>query len=109
MPRCSAFKKDYGGVTGGRGSGGVGGGSDDGGSQHSSDITMTTMTTTGLADMSCGGIVKPDIVFFGEALPKRFFQYFFDFPRADLLIVMGTSLEVQYNNSTTIITSLEVQ
>ena len=22
----------------------------------------------------CGGIVKPDIVFFGEALPKRFFQ-----------------------------------
>lgn len=43
----------------------------------------------------CGGIVKPDVVFFGEALPKRFFQYFFDFPRADLLIVMGTSLEVE--------------
>ena len=23
---------------------------------------------------SCGGLVKPDIVFFGEALPSRFFD-----------------------------------
>ena len=43
-----------------------------------------------------GGLVKPDIVFFGEQLPARFFQCAMtDFPKADLLIVMGTSLVVQ--------------
>jgi len=43
-----------------------------------------------------GGLVKPDIVFFGEALPDRFHTLMQeDFPRADLLIVMGTSLKVQ--------------
>ena len=40
------------------------------------------------------GLVKPDVVFFGEDLPKRFYLYLQDFPRADLLFVMGTSLEV---------------
>ncbi|XP_075044084.1 NAD-dependent protein deacetylase sirtuin-3-like [Mixophyes fleayi] len=44
---------------------------------------------------SCGGLIKPDIVFFGEQLPPRFFLHLTDFPRADLLIVMGTSLEVE--------------
>jgi NAD-dependent deacetylase sirtuin 2 len=40
--------------------------------------------------------VKPDIVFFGENLPARFFQQMvLDFPKCDLLIVMGTSLQVQ--------------
>ncbi|XP_033636795.1 NAD-dependent protein deacetylase sirtuin-2-like isoform X2 [Asterias rubens] len=44
----------------------------------------------------CGGLVKPDIVFFGEALPLRFSSLVMeDFPRCDLLIVMGTSLVVQ--------------
>jgi len=42
------------------------------------------------------GIVKPDIVFFGEMLPERF-QMFADrdFEQADLLIIMGSSLVVQ--------------
>ncbi|XP_072277849.1 NAD-dependent protein deacetylase sirtuin-3, mitochondrial [Pyxicephalus adspersus] len=44
---------------------------------------------------SCGGLIKPDIVFFGEQLPARFFLHLTDFPSADLLIVMGTSLEVR--------------
>ena len=40
--------------------------------------------------------MKPDIVFFGESLPQRFFQYMAsDFSKADLLIVLGTSLTVQ--------------
>eukprot|EP00794_Sanderia_malayensis_P019945 gene19945-21898_t len=44
----------------------------------------------------CSGIVKPDIVFFGESLPERFFKLSqSDFPKCDLLIVMGTSLVVQ--------------
>lgn len=41
------------------------------------------------------GLVKPDIVFFGENLPSRFFRCIPDLKTADLLIVMGTSLQVQ--------------
>jgi NAD-dependent SIR2 family protein deacetylase len=45
---------------------------------------------------SCGGLVKPDITFFGEALPARFHRRrLTDLAQADLLIVMGTSLLVQ--------------
>uniref|UniRef100_A0A8C5DSV0 NAD-dependent protein deacetylase n=1 Tax=Gouania willdenowi TaxID=441366 RepID=A0A8C5DSV0_GOUWI len=44
---------------------------------------------------TCKGVVKPDIVFFGEELPRHFLKYLTDFPLADLLIVMGTSLEVE--------------
>ncbi|XP_074660902.1 NAD-dependent protein deacetylase sirtuin-3-like [Tubulanus polymorphus] len=44
---------------------------------------------------SCSGVIKPDIVFFGEDLPKRFYYYLRDFPQADLLLVLGTSLEVE--------------
>lgn len=41
------------------------------------------------------GVVKPDITFFGEALPSRFGQLVEpDMKACDLLIVMGTSLEV---------------
>ena len=44
---------------------------------------------------SCDGIVKPDIVFFGEALPENFgFLSARDFRKCDLLIVAGTSLTV---------------
>lgn len=45
---------------------------------------------------SCSSPVKPDIVFFGERLPDRFFQLSEeDFARCDLLIIIGTSLQVQ--------------
>ncbi|KAK2853623.1 hypothetical protein Q5P01_006284 [Channa striata] len=44
---------------------------------------------------TCKGVVKPDIVFFGEELPRHFLKYLVDFPLADLLIIMGTSLEVE--------------
>lgn len=44
----------------------------------------------------CEGIVKPDIVFFGENLPVSFYSSpEEDFKECDLLIIMGTSLEVQ--------------
>ena len=43
-----------------------------------------------------GGLVKPDIVFFGEQLPTRFHKLLEeDFHKCDLLIVMGTSLKVR--------------
>jgi len=44
----------------------------------------------------CNHVVKPDVVFFGENLPPRFFDCMGkDFPECDLLIIMGTSLVVQ--------------
>ncbi|KAF8157982.1 DHS-like NAD/FAD-binding domain-containing protein [Crassisporium funariophilum] len=42
----------------------------------------------------CGGLVKPDIVFFGEGLPLNFIRSVPNMRKADLLIVMGTSLTV---------------
>jgi len=43
-----------------------------------------------------GGLVKPNIVFFGEQLPARFFEAAEDdLPEAEAMIVMGTSLKVQ--------------
>ncbi|XP_063831498.1 NAD-dependent protein deacetylase sirtuin-2-like [Ostrinia nubilalis] len=44
----------------------------------------------------CPGVVKPDIVFFGESLPERFQRCLHeDFGQCDMLIIMGSSLEVQ--------------
>lgn len=41
------------------------------------------------------GVIKPDVVLFGEGLPSEFWKYLTDFPKCDLLIIMGTSLVVQ--------------
>jgi len=44
---------------------------------------------------ACGGLVKPEIVFFGENLPQRFFELRKqDLPKAKFLVVLGTSLQV---------------
>ena len=46
-------------------------------------------------EVGCDELVKPDIVFFGEALPQRFNRLAAtDFDDCDLLIVAGTSLAV---------------
>eukprot|EP01119_Soliformovum_irregulare_P015441 TRINITY_DN4347_c0_g1_i2.p1 TRINITY_DN4347_c0_g1~~TRINITY_DN4347_c0_g1_i2.p1 ORF type:complete len:776 (+),score=247.52 TRINITY_DN4347_c0_g1_i2:101-2428(+) len=43
----------------------------------------------------CGGVVRPDVVLFGEQLPPSFLDARHDdFAKCDLLIVMGTSLVV---------------
>ncbi|EMD39911.1 hypothetical protein CERSUDRAFT_112158 [Gelatoporia subvermispora B] len=44
---------------------------------------------------NCEGLVKPDIVFFGESLPPLFHQSIPKLRNADLLFVIGTSLTVQ--------------
>jgi NAD-dependent SIR2 family protein deacetylase len=41
-----------------------------------------------------GGIIKPDIIFFGEKISKSFNKRFAKINEADLVIVMGTSLKV---------------
>ncbi|XP_015461636.3 NAD-dependent protein deacetylase sirtuin-3 isoform X1 [Astyanax mexicanus] len=43
----------------------------------------------------CSATVKPSVVFFGEDLPETYFQHAQDFPKADLLIIMGTSLQIE--------------
>ncbi|PSS03186.1 NAD-dependent deacetylase sirtuin-2 [Coniella lustricola] len=45
-------------------------------------------------DKKCNGYVKPDIVFFGESLPKAFNDNRHLPAKADLVLVMGTSLTV---------------
>ncbi|XP_059926923.1 NAD-dependent protein deacetylase sirtuin-3, mitochondrial isoform X1 [Gadus macrocephalus] len=59
------------------------------------DLRSDVMKGTVPKCPTCKGVVKPDIVFFGEELPNNFFKYIRDFPLADLLIIMGTSLEVE--------------
>jgi len=44
---------------------------------------------------SCGGKLRPDVVLFGEMLPERVWQQVLDAIRsADLLLVIGSSLQV---------------
>lgn len=42
----------------------------------------------------CGGLLKPDVVLFGEILPPTFGEAIDEIARCDLLWVLGTSLEV---------------
>ncbi|KAF4660212.1 NAD-dependent protein deacetylase sirtuin-2 [Perkinsus olseni] len=45
--------------------------------------------------LKCGGLVKPDVTFFGEKIRTQYQDMVCDdFPRCDLLIVVGTSLRV---------------
>lgn len=44
---------------------------------------------------TCNSTIKPDVVLFGEGLPNTFWKNLTDFPKCDLLIIMGTSLVVQ--------------
>ncbi len=44
----------------------------------------------------CGGLVKPDIVFYGENLDEALLnQAFADMEKAELVLVLGSSLTVQ--------------
>lgn len=45
-------------------------------------------------DKECNGLVKPDIVFFGEALPRAFSEESHKAVMADLALIIGTSLQV---------------
>ncbi|XP_067831025.1 LOW QUALITY PROTEIN: NAD-dependent protein deacetylase sirtuin-2 [Heptranchias perlo] len=65
--------------------------------QYNLDWMKTQIFTKPLPKCKeCNSIVKPDIVFFGDSLPQQFFATMeSDFPKCDLLIIMGTSLQVQ--------------
>jgi len=67
------------------------------GAAYSQDFTReAVMSGTPAKCRLCRSLVKPNIVFFGESLPERFFTLCSsDLAEADLLIVMGSSLQVQ--------------
>jgi len=56
---------------------------------------VEAMTIPHCLQKSCNGLVKPEIVFFGEQLPAEFFASRQLPAKADLCIVLGTSLTVQ--------------
>lgn len=63
---------------------------------YSLDFVKEKIFADEIPTCACGGVIKPDIVFFGEGLPERFHVLpHKDFAECDLLIIMGTSLTVQ--------------
>ncbi|XP_041651300.1 NAD-dependent protein deacetylase sirtuin-3 [Cheilinus undulatus] len=59
------------------------------------DAKLKIMSDTIPICSFCAATVKPDVVFFGEDLPQKYFLHTKDFPKADLLIIMGTSLQIE--------------
>ena len=51
--------------------------------------------STGIPKCECGGIIRPQVVLYGEALPEAFSLAYSYILNADLLIVGGTSLTVE--------------
>jgi NAD-dependent SIR2 family protein deacetylase len=57
------------------------------------DAATTSFRVPGC--LRCGGILKPDVVFFGESVPRRWVDAAWDlFDRAEMLLVVGSSLAV---------------
>ena len=65
---------------------------------HEMDLCRKLFETTGVSPkcQSCGGLVKADVVMFGEAMPKDKTEEAFKISEtADLFLAIGTSLVVQ--------------
>lgn len=60
---------------------------------HLDDIRDTILEGT-VPYCDCGGLIKPDVVFFGEDLPEEVYSYFEKEVEADLILILGTSLNV---------------
>lgn len=75
-----------------------GDGNDGGGGSTSSDDDAASDGGRGVVVPTCdacGGVVKPDVVFYGEELPPRFHAlYKRDVAGVDAVLVLGTSLQV---------------
>ncbi|KAH6644437.1 DHS-like NAD/FAD-binding domain-containing protein [Boeremia exigua] len=57
-------------------------------------VHIENKTVPRCIDTTCNGLVKPKIVFFGEQLPREFFENIDLVMTADLCIILGTSLSV---------------
>lgn len=63
-------------------------------SRRTTDIGPTVLAGS-IPHCDCGGVFKPDITFFGEMLPEKAWQGAVEaISKADLLLVIGTSLVV---------------
>ena len=51
--------------------------------------------STGIPKCVCGGLIRPNIVLYGEMLPEAYMRAMDYITKADLLIVAGTSLTVE--------------
>lgn len=63
--------------------------------EYSFEEFETNLKSGTVKQCSCSGIVKPDIVFFGETLPAAFFDLLENPPATDLVLTLGSSLQVQ--------------
>ncbi len=50
--------------------------------------------TEGVPHCSCGGLIRPDVVLYGEMLPQAYYDAADVIAEAEVLIVAGTSLQV---------------
>lgn len=64
------------------------------GSLQQKDAFWPAMIQGAVPHCSCGGVIKPDVVFFGENLPEEFYRLLENPPQGDLMLVFGTSLTV---------------
>jgi len=55
---------------------------------------LKRMEGDGVPRCDCGGLIKPDVVLFGEEMPPIFSQALEEVKKADLFLVLGTSLLV---------------
>jgi NAD-dependent SIR2 family protein deacetylase len=60
------------------------------------DVSASLLDTVQIADcLHCGGILKPDVVFFGDHVPAaRVEAAFNSLDQSDALLVVGSSLQV---------------
>lgn len=56
---------------------------------------QSVFASDGIPKCECGGIIKPDVVLYGEMLPPCYNEALLAISKADLLLVAGTSLTVE--------------
>ena len=56
---------------------------------------QSVFSSDGIPKCECGGIIKPDVVLYGEMLPPCYNEALLAISKADLLLVAGTSLTVE--------------
>ena len=65
------------------------------GAEKTYDEILALLEKGGVPRCACGGVFKPDITFFGEALPEAAFRAAIELAEsADVMLVLGTSLTV---------------
>lgn len=62
---------------------------------HKFSDAQSVFASDGIPKCECGGIIKPDVVLYGEMLPPCYNEALLAISKADLLLVAGTSLTVE--------------